>query len=464
VSVSDRARHALRWLAPPVVACAITYWHEPPPPGAEGASWPPILGALLLVTSMLWYVSRRFGRRLAKVPAGVVVGACVALGLPALWVDRQYRALAAQCIVPYERVEGSGREVELVYLPEAPVGRLAELIAESGGSRAQALDRYGPGTIKEHLRDAGQAARLDHTTAEFVVLEALFSLSVMLAAAALLGLVLPAAGEAPRPRREGAPVDFLLFAPLEEERDAVLAKLDGPRKLDGDGADVHVYFEARMATRRQDGAAYRVIVVSPAGMGPVQAAITASAATARWEPAHVLVIGIAGGLADEVSAGDVMVARSVADYTLGKVRPNGTREERWEMYPADAGLLHAANAFRAGWEDLVTERRPEGEGAPLRHVGVIATGGDVIASKDLIRAYRADMPKLIGVDMEGGGVAAALHGHPLRPGFLMIRGVSDLADGADNAETKARWRAHARDVAAAYAIGLLRDGPMKARA
>ena len=73
-----------------------------------------------------------------------------------------------------------------------------------------------------------------------------------------------------------------------------------------------------------------------------------------------------------------------------------------------------------------------GEGAPARHTGVIASGGDVIASKDLIAAYRKDMPKLIGVEMEGGGVAAALHGHVLRPRFLMVRGVSDLADAEGN--------------------------------
>jgi nucleoside phosphorylase len=259
-----------------------------------------------------------------------------------------------------------------------------------------------------------------------------------------------------------APVDFLLFAALEEERDALLSKLPGYRKLEGNGTDVHVYYQSKVATRRRDRAVYRVVVTSPAGMGPVQAAITASAATARWRPEHVIAVGIAGGVTDEVGLGDVLVARSVADYTLGKVREDGTREERWEMYPADVGLLNAATAFREGWADLVAVARPEGEGTLTRHAGVIASGGDVIASEALIAAYRKDMPKLIGVEMEGGGVAAALHGHVLRPRFLMVRGVSDLADAEGNAATKRKWRAYARDVAAAYTIGLLRDGPVPA--
>jgi nucleoside phosphorylase len=260
-----------------------------------------------------------------------------------------------------------------------------------------------------------------------------------------------------------APIDFLIFAPLEEERDALLSKLPGHRRLDSDGADVHVYFEAEIATRRQDKAVYRVLVTSPGGMGPIHAAVTASAVTVRWQPEHVIVVGIAGGLRGEVSLGDVMVARSVADYTVGKVEEDGSREERWEQYPADASLLHFANAFRTGWEDLVAEPRPEGAEKPARHAGVIASGGDVIASRELIAAYRKDMPKLIGVEMEGGGAAAALHSQRTRPRFLMIRGVSDLADGEGNASMKKRWRACAGDVAAAYAIGLLREGPVPAR-
>ncbi|WP_437310270.1 phosphorylase family protein [Sorangium sp. So ce388] len=276
----------------------------------------------------------------------------------------------------------------------------------------------------------------------------------------------PARAEAPghaeaRPRA-AVPVDFLILTALPEERDAVLSKLPGHRRLDRDGVDLHTYFEATVATNREDGAIYRVLITCQASMGPIQAAISASAVTERWHPDHLLLVGIAGGLKAEVAFGDVMVARAVADYTVGKVREDGSREERWESYPADAGLVHAVNAFLVGWEDLISEARPE-DGKPKRIVDVIASGGDVITSKELIAAYQKDWPKLIGVEMEGGAVAAALHHHKLRPRFIMIRGVSDLADGEDNASMKKVWRAYARDVAAAYAIGLLRDGPVPAK-
>jgi nucleoside phosphorylase len=270
--------------------------------------------------------------------------------------------------------------------------------------------------------------------------------------------------EAPTPAPDhpaGTPVDFLFITAIEEERDALLSKLPGARKLDRDGSGAHTYYEAFVATRRQDGAVYRVVVTSLSGMGPIKGAIKAGAVIQRWKPAHVIVVGIAGGVAGEVAPGDVMVASQVVDHTVGKVRDGAPREERWTAYPADADLLDAAGNFPTGWEDLVASRPPE-VATPRRHVGVVASGGDVVASPEQIRIYLADWPKLIGVEMEGGGVAAGVHDDIARPRFLMIRGVSDLANGEDNAGTKKAWRSHACHVASAYAIGLLRDGPVKA--
>ena len=106
----------------------------------------------------------------------------------------------------------------------------------------------------------------------------------------------------------------------------------------------------------------------------------------------MIVVGIAGGLKAEVALGDVMVARSVADYTVGKVEEDGSRNERWVQYAADAGLLNVANAFGTGWEDLIAAPRPAGDASPARHAGVIASGGDVIASKDSSRRIAGTCP------------------------------------------------------------------------
>ena len=57
--------------------------------------------------------------------------------------------------------------------------------------------------------------------------------------------------------------------------------------------------------------------------------------------------------------------------------------------------------------------------------------------------------------MEGGGGAAAAHNSESRPGFIIIKAVSDKADAAKDD----RYREFAAYVAAAFAIQLLESGP-----
>jgi nucleoside phosphorylase len=252
------------------------------------------------------------------------------------------------------------------------------------------------------------------------------------------------------------PVDFLIITALEEERAAVLSLLTGHRRLERAGEDTHTYDEAVVQSEREDGAAYRVLVTSLVGMGPLHAASTTTLAALRWNPRHVLMVGIAGGVRSQVQLGDVIVSSQIADYTEGKQTSDG-RDERWRAHPADASLLEAALSYSTDWEKLLTRQRP-GEGRPHRHIGVIASGGDVIASSQAIESYQKIWGKLVGVEMEGGGVALALHKVPDRPRFLMIRGVSDLADEQKGTPEVRKWREYACDAAAAYAVGLIRKG------
>lgn len=259
----------------------------------------------------------------------------------------------------------------------------------------------------------------------------------------------------------GLPVDFVIITALEEEREAVLAKLPDYKKLPRDGLDVHTYYEARVVTNRPDHTQYRVIVTSLSGMGPIKGASKATSIIQRWNPRHVLLVGIAGGVKGEVAPGDVVVASQIVDYSLGKSTEGGHREVRWVAHQAEANLFDAASNFRRGWEDLIATERPR-PGAPQRIMGVVASGGDVVADPGTIAKYIEAWPKLVGIEMEAAGVAAALFESIEKPSFLMIRSVSDLANGQRNATTKKRWRAYACDVAAAYAVGLLRDGPTPA--
>lgn len=256
-------------------------------------------------------------------------------------------------------------------------------------------------------------------------------------------------------------VDFVIITALEEERDAVLSKLPGYRKLDKTSDDIRTYYDAEVATRRSDGAVYRVVVTCLFDTGPQLATAAANAVVVRWHPTQVLLVGIACGLLGDTEYGDVLVPKQVADYSSGKLKPDGNREIRWEVHRASANLLDSANHLaNAEWADLVKASRP-GPGEIVRRNGVVASGGDVVSNDAIIAEYQADWPKLIGIEMEAGGTATGVQHTSDKPDFLMIKAVSD--HGKDKKDPAVLpWRAYACDVAAAFAIGLIRSGPRPA--
>ncbi|MGQ0590408.1 MAG: tetratricopeptide repeat protein [Sphingosinicella sp.] len=265
----------------------------------------------------------------------------------------------------------------------------------------------------------------------------------------------------PRPTKAAAiraPLcaDFLIIAALEEERDAVLRALGRPKKLDKEPADIHTYHAARVKSSRRDGSTYDVVVTCLLNMGPVSAAAQAALVAGRWKPKYVLLVGIACGVRGEVELGDVLIATQVADYTLGK-RQNGEREIRWNVSPCAASLLDCAINISAAWGRGISTSRP-GDGVPTPRKGVVASGGDVVSDDEVVADYNKYWPKLVGIEMEAGGVAQALHQAPERPDFLMVKSVSDFGSDKHDPDVLP-WRPYACDVAAAFARAVIESGP-----
>ena len=256
-------------------------------------------------------------------------------------------------------------------------------------------------------------------------------------------------------------VDFVLVTALPEERDAVLEKLPGYRQLPPVHDDIRTYYQVDLPITFSDSSTgqYRMVVMCLLGMGRVQAATATADAIRRWRPRYILLIGIAGGIAARnVQIGDILISDQIVDYELQKLTPQGP-EVRWEVHHTDPRLLDASNNYRsAGWQESIRIKRP-GKGKPTRHAGPIASGDKVIAFDEVLARYRDVWPKLIGVEMEAAGVATAAFQSSDKPGFFMVRGVSDLADENKGSGDVKKWRAYACDVAASFAIAFLKSGP-----
>lgn len=378
------------------------------------------------------------------------------------WVESVKRA---QAVILVGGIEGTLKTYETALVEHVPVFPLPG----TGGNAKTAFDDImeGFGRVKRYHRlTKNQIGSLDapmtgHEATENVVARLFDLLSEEVSGRST---TLPA-----EPRRSSKPkekpssklerIDFLLVTALPEERDALLAQLPGYTRVPPRRDDVHVYFSANVTTADEAGR-YQIVVMPLLGMGRVNAATATAEAIKRWRPRHVVLVGIAGGIAARnVGLGDLLISEQVVDYELQKLTAKGI-EVRWSVHKASRRLYAAAlNVIGDAWTKRIATKKPD-EGVPRIHLGPIASGDKVVAVQSVLDEYRNVWPALIGVEMEAAGVASACFAAARQPEFFMVRGVSDLADEGKNAPGTEVFRRYACDVAAAYVVELIRNRPV----
>lgn len=174
----------------------------------------------------------------------------------------------------------------------------------------------------------------------------------------------------------------------------------------------------------------RPAVLALSGIGKVAAAATAALLCERFGVQRLLFTGVAGGLAADVSVGDVVVGAETLQHDLD-VSP---LFPRWEVpgtgrarFAGDGSLVAA---LVAGARDVLARPHPElsafGVQAPKLHAGLIVSGDRFVSSAAESSALRETLPQALAVDMESAAVAqvAADFARP----FAALRSVSDRAD------------------------------------
>lgn len=191
------------------------------------------------------------------------------------------------------------------------------------------------------------------------------------------------------------------------------------------------------------------VLLALAGIGKVAAASTATLLLARTPCRALLFTGVAGGLAEGVAIGDIVVAAELIQHDLdaSPIFP------RWEVpltgrarFATDAAWTDALARAAAGWlqapPPALAALRAATAGAPRVHRGLVASGDRFVATAAEASALRAALPDALAVEMEGAAAAqvAASFGVP----FACVRSISDRAD----AEAPADFTRFVADVAA----------------
>lgn len=158
------------------------------------------------------------------------------------------------------------------------------------------------------------------------------------------------------------------------------------------------------------------LVVACSGIGKVNSACTAQILIDRFGADCVINTGIAGGLADRVRVGDVVISRTLTyhDFTL---RFLTYRYPFTERFHADTALIEAASAACRHLCGITS------------YVHDIVSGDQFITDSETKNRIRASFDAYC-VEMEGASIAHACAMNDVP--FVVIRTISDNAD--DNAE------------------------------
>ncbi len=258
---------------------------------------------------------------------------------------------------------------------------------------------------------------------------------------ASLSLEVRLATEMPVPMTRRGPImrkepELVIFVALEEELD-VLAKSLGLRKVAG----------SPEAYGKLDGV--DVDVICPRTMGRVAAAVAMTHYLARRQygkPKLILIVGLAGGFVENGTApGHIVMVTKVVDLALRKVgdKAQGPSPHfRREDYTLQEQLLQqilSDDLDKNAWSAQACEAFEwPSDRRPSIHSGFMASADEVVASdswRGQILSGRGGESKLLGVEMEAGGVCAAARKANVPVSMLRV-----ISDQADPAKADDAWR------------------------
>lgn len=157
------------------------------------------------------------------------------------------------------------------------------------------------------------------------------------------------------------------------------------------------------------------IVLLKSGIGKVNAAMATTIMHERFSPSYVINTGSAGGFAEQLEVGDVIISSQVVhhdvdatafDYAYGQVPGMPA------MYPADTRLItKATNAVKELKINFAE--------------GVIATGDSFMEDPVRVAFINKKFPTMIAAEMEAAAIAQVCYQYD-KP-FVVIRALSDIA-------------------------------------
>lgn len=275
-------------------------------------------------------------------------------------------------------------------------------------------------------------------------------------------------------------IDFVIIAALLEEFEAVRDALPGELVEISSGANI--YYRTTLSNNRLNRK-YQVVVAFQNKMGFFDAISLSKECIDRWQPAYIIMTGIAGSFHKSIKLGDIAVAQQIFYYDMGKAvdqKKAVAIEYRPQGYPCSATLIRQAERLslvRGTWQKKAAQTarkaaaklKAKGGSKTLIkqleehtggvHFGTMTSGSLVITSDNKKQELFQLHGKIIATEMEGAGIMhQAYYQDPTVPA-IVIKGISDMADSKKkNLDKDGHFRKLAGQNAAHFVAEMIQTG------
>jgi nucleoside phosphorylase len=98
-------------------------------------------------------------------------------------------------------------------------------------------------------------------------------------------------------------VDFAILTGLVQEMETVLSVFPKAEEV---SENTDIWYRTRVVGTNSEN--YEIVAAYQTGMGPLSAQALTARVIERWDPAYIILVGIAGSFSKDVKLGDVIAA------------------------------------------------------------------------------------------------------------------------------------------------------------
>lgn len=158
------------------------------------------------------------------------------------------------------------------------------------------------------------------------------------------------------------------------------------------------------------------VVIAQAGVGKVNAAVTAQTMILKYNPSVIINIGVAGGIEPSLKIGDIVVADKVCEHDMDTT---AVGDEPGFISGIDTVYMHCDSEI----SNIISQCAKDMGLHTVR--GTIATG-DIFVAENSVRNRISQLFNGVAAEMEGGSIGhvCVMNNVP----FAILRAMSDCAN------------------------------------